>query len=278
MEGAFGIVVIKLGGSVVSQKQSGAKELSSTAFEICKYVEICRLHKRRPILVCGAGSFGHQSAVKFGFDTSVKSGEARVEKYLQAMVVRREVRELVTQIERILMENGISCYLISPLWETLTNGDIVLQNENALSCLLDNNVVPLFHGDMMMNETIPRVLSGDTICEVLAHQTRVKELIFVSKNALFDIDPAHPDARRIDEITLSTRLCNNKSFSLDEVVAGPSGDASGGMATKLKSLTKVLTANQSLAVFIVPDDGHITVHLESIFEHGDSKGCTKIVN
>ncbi len=156
-------VLLKLGGSVVTDKAADGTIRSD---EIERISEIIAGREGISlVIVHGAGSCGHPEASRYQVSSGV-SAENREGIFITHMAVRR----LNDHIVRVLRNAGVEAVGVQPLSACVADkGRLISCEYRQLECMLGLGIVPVLHGDMVMDCTSGAcVVSGDQLVRVLS--------------------------------------------------------------------------------------------------------------
>lgn len=196
------LIVIKLGGSVVTYKDSPTPKVRiSTIKRLAK--EIKQIHKLgyKIILVHGAGSFAHGLVKKHDLHHGMKTKEQK-----QAFkLVQKKILQLNRIIKDCLKDVRLDVITFPPhTFITQTEGKLNDFDLNLIKKSLSLNQIPILFGDMVLDDQWGcSVLSGDTIICYLGNKLKADKVIFLSDvDGIYDQDPRkNPKAKIIREIT-----------------------------------------------------------------------------
>lgn len=217
------IRVLKIGGSVITDKGEGA-------FEILKedaIKDVCRAiseNRENLILVHGAGSFGHPHVKRYGLNP------------LGAAKVHLACLRLSEKFCSFLTEYGVAALPVHPMnFYTRTS------SLSALKCDLDyilnaleRGFLPVLHGDVIFGSDI-EVLSGDEIVVNLAEKLKASRIGFAT-----DVDGVVMDGKVVKKFR-AEELAKIKQEGSKKV------DVTGGMLNKLEN---IFGMNHRCEVFI----------------------------
>ncbi len=231
------LIVVKLGGSVITNKdsQKPAAQLKAIKRLGKEIGQIYQQNKYKLIIVHGAGSFGHPLVKKYSLHLGVKSTEQK-----QALgTVYKQLTELNYLILDSLTKNGTPTINFPPHTViTQKNGKLLTFNYSQIEKALEKDLVPVLFGDMVTDTALGySVISGDTIVAFLANKLKASKVIFLSDvDGVYTADPRlNPAAKLIPEI-------NNQNFK--EVIKGLTptqrSDVTGEMMGKVISLRQNL--------------------------------------
>lgn len=154
------LTILKLGGSVITDKnaENGValrEDIQRLADEISSY-------SGKVIVVHGAGSFGHPLAHKYSLVNSF-DGKGLA-------LTHRSVETLNSIVVDALNDSGVNAAGVHPLDCLMaTDGRISSAFLDPILSLLDNSIVPVLHGDVVMDtQKGVSIISGDQIVPYLA--------------------------------------------------------------------------------------------------------------
>jgi len=166
----FPIHIIKLGGSVITQKGAATPQANNAVIESIAQQIATFLHNNpnhRIIIVHGGGSFAHPPAKKH----KLHLGIDKTNKHAVMLV-----HDAMKQINKILVDAlnnaGVMALPVHPMsCVVCKNGKIEHIHKQVLLQLLQQNFVPVLHGDLVVDtEKGICILSGDQITPYLAKQ------------------------------------------------------------------------------------------------------------
>ncbi|TFH06297.1 MAG: isopentenyl phosphate kinase family protein [Candidatus Thorarchaeota archaeon] len=259
------LVIVKLGGSVITHKESSPptvneEHLSRIAKELAGY-------DGKLIIVLGGGAHGHQAAHKHGFgnpDTAPEQLLAGIPE------IRHNMALLASRVEKELNTQGIPGVVISPfMFVTLYNNLIDQFSTNIIEETLKAGIVVVIHGDVCIDKTkSASILSGDTIAKYLAEQLKPKA-VFIGTN----VDGVMDDNPTVNPNTKPIPFINNSNKTEILSLTGPSSstDVTGGMTKKITELLDLANQNVDIVIFNLLVPGRLT----ALFEN-NSVVCTRI--
>ncbi|NYT00967.1 MAG: isopentenyl phosphate kinase family protein [Methanocellales archaeon] len=216
------ITVIKIGGSVLTDK---SKERTLKLKEIERIAkEIAYAGLKDLVIVHGAGSFGHPQAKRFDLD-----GNGKCSYY--TLITHEIVKELNRIFIEKLVQSGFPVMPIHPLSCTVSiKGRVKKMMTDQIRLMLKNEIVPVVHGDVVMDEVLGRaILSGDQIVSHIARCLNAKRVGIGT-----DVDGIMDNEGVIDVITPKT-FCNMKKL----LKGSKDIDVTGGMLSKANELIKL---------------------------------------
>lgn len=218
-----GLVIVKLGGSAITQKK---KPLTLNRRAISNIARVLESSSLSLALVHGAGSFGHYEAARFGIspDSETKSSEG-------VSKTRASMAKLNLSIVEILMKHNLYSYPIPPI-SLYHHGAVKSESKEVLNKIIKMGLIPLTHGDVILGKDGFTVLSGDVIVTDLAKLFRPDRVVFATNvDGIFKLGKTTDKQLLIDEL-------DPKSVS-DLIFSQVQGDVTGGMRTKLLEAIRI---------------------------------------
>ncbi len=152
-----GLKIIKIGGSLITDKRKGM-------FEVAKEEMMEKIAEQisgKVVIVHGVGSFGHPHVKKFGLNLE---GVAKT----HLACLRLNVL-FCSKLEKF----GLSPLPFHPLEFFASN------NFDFLIEMIETGFVPVFHGDVIYDGKF-RVMSGDEIVRILARELKAERVGFAT--------------------------------------------------------------------------------------------------
>lgn len=248
------LVILKLGGSVVTEKDGDMKARKSAIKKLAKAISLARAQDSglKLVLVSGAGCFGHAVVAKHGIKDGVKTSEQKVA-FAETHWCVNVLNQLVV---RALLDVGVPAIGLPPA---------VLIDQRAkriehFDCtkvkqFLEAGLVPVLYGDMTLDWAQgASVVSGDQIVPFLARELGAKLMIFATDvEGVCDGDPkTNPAAKCIPLISEK-----NKDEVLGKLEEAKTTDVTGGMRGKISELleqariTPIVIVNGNKAGLVV---------------------------
>ena len=217
------MILIKLGGSVITDKTSYKRFNKERVARLCREI---KESKKDVMIVHGAGSFGHIVAKEF----ELQKGHVRKDQIKAVARVSQDVRELNIMVVSELNDAGIPAVSI-PTGSCFIMNDNELQMKDAeiLKRYADLGIVPVMPGDVVLDRKKGfGICSGDAIMKCLADIFSPETVIFVSDiDGLYDRDPKiSKKAKLIKEV--------NKKVLNDIPSETTVADVTGGVHKKMK--------------------------------------------
>lgn len=230
------LIIIKLGGSVITYKDSLAPKARMEVIKnLAKEIKTVLKQGHKLILVHGAGSFGHVLTKKYNLHRGMKADKQII---AFGQVTRRMSRLNSIIIQHLLRARVKAVGIVPHTFIVQSKGRLKDVDLEIIKTYLDNNQVPVLFGDLVLDDKWGcSVLSGDTIVCFLAKKLKAKKVIFLSDvDGIYTSDPKkNPKAKLIPEIT-------NKN--LNQILKGLSptnrADVTGEMAGKILQIKEKL--------------------------------------
>ncbi len=171
------LIIIKFGGSLITDKSSDTPKINNNNLESIS--NILNQSKYDLIIVHGAGSFGHPIAKKFNIAKGLNDDVAQKNAIKET---RKQVRELNQIFCDSLHKVGIKTKTIVPSSLMTTNGpkEIVNFPYSIFSKALSENKIPVTFGDVTDDKRQGiSILSGDILMMKLAEFYKPSYSVFI---------------------------------------------------------------------------------------------------
>jgi len=254
------MILIKLGGSVITDKSEYRKFNEEQTSRLCK--ELAASGKN-VMVVHGAGSFGHVIAKKY----SLQKGLEDFSQIPAVVQVQYDVRELSQLVVKELMRAGLPAVSVPPgSCFVMDNGKLIADNDEAIKALAHIGVMPVLFGDVVTDRSKGfGICSGDQAMEILAKIFRPDKIVFVSDvDGLFTADPkTDRDAKLIENVSNG----NLEGINSELAVA----DVTGGIRGKIEEMLEMCKYTDECVLI----NGTVPGRLQS-FLKGDKVTCTRV--
>lgn len=159
------LIIVKFGGSVITDKSKAGVIREDVIEQLAKTIASVNLANCSLIIVHGAGSLGHPEAAAYGIAHEVTRANAH-----GVVVTHAAVSSLNMAVVSTLQKFGVDAVPFHPISCALAkNGRLVDCGEEQIKCLLSVGLVPVLHGDVVMDtENGGCIVSGDQIVPTLA--------------------------------------------------------------------------------------------------------------
>jgi isopentenyl phosphate kinase len=238
------LIFLKLGGSLITDKTRPytprLEKLADLAGQIASALR--EDPALRLVLGHGSGSFGHEAASKYGTRKGV-TGEAAWRGFAEVWYQASSLNRLVVEA---LHKAALPAVTLAPLsMVTSRDGQVAAWNLATLKAALENNLLPVVHGDVIFDEKLGgTILSTEDLFCYLARELNPKRILLAGlEEGVWGDFPAREDL--IKEIT--PRTYSGKSSG----VGGSEGaDVTGGMQAKVTEMLELVEQVTDLEVLI----------------------------
>ena len=234
-------ILIKLGGSLITDKTRAKSFRPDSIRRIARQVVRLRDHSPsiRIIIGHGSGSFGHFEARKYRTAEGVKT-----ERELQGFV---QVGAVAAELSLLAQNEFLAARL--PMMRFQPSTAIVARDKRiksfdsrALAMALDQQLVPLIHGDIALDEIIGgTIISTETLFARLVETLDVQMIILLG-----EVEGA------LDKTgALIPRITPSSLAGVRSALAGSHGvDVTGGMLQKVETMVALVREFPALTVTI----------------------------
>lgn len=234
------LIVLKLGGSSITNKKENKFEMNYSVLDRCAQEIKNALEKNSDlniILVCGVGPFGHTNVKKYNLNGKIETDEQEkgVEK------TKQDCKYVGEETAKSLEKIGVKTKLIFGTNICVQNErKVVSFNLNEYKKCLNEGIIPITTGTMVLDESFKwSVMSGDqVIAQTAKNLCPKKVLIGTDVDGIFTADPkTNPSAELIENITKE-----NLEEVLEKCGESKAVDVTGGMKGKIEKLAKNLNS------------------------------------
>lgn len=222
------MILIKLGGSIITNKEKPLSPRISTIDKISKHLK--KIHEPI-ILVHGGGSFGHYWSVKYDMHT-------KPDRYSLhgVSVVKNSMIQLDKIILDSLIKNKLSPYSLPPT-DFMSGNRPITKKVKEIAKIAKSGLIPVSYGDALWyGAKKSYILSGDKIMSILAKVLRPRLSIFV-----LNVDGLYSDFKTKKLV----REMDGDQVSIEDIPM----DVTGGMKRKVEEATRI--SKMGLDVFFV---------------------------
>lgn len=253
------MIVIKLGGSVITDKSSYRTFRKSVVSRLCKEI---KASGKDVVVVHGAGSFGHILAKENALNDGFKD-ESQIEAVARVCF---DTRELSSMVVESLMDAGIpaisvptgSCFYMQ-------NRKLMIDDDFVIRSMLEKGIMPVMFGDVVQDKELGfAICSGDQIVERLSDMLDAERVIFVSDvDGLYDADPkSDPGSRLIPIVDKNVLESADTRSSVDDVT--------GGVREKMAAMLRMCNGRRDCILV----NGTVQGRLLSLLK-GEDVPCTR---
>lgn len=259
------LVIVKLGGSVITHKSSTPPKMNRANLE--RIADELKGYAGKLILVLGGGAYGHQAAHAYGYASHSTSRTRLIEGIPH---IRHNMSLLSLEVESLLRTKNLPSVVLSPFSIVcLENGEITHFSTRVIRESIASGFIVIVHGDVCFDTTLgASILSGDTIAAFLAKELKANALYLgTNVDGIFECDP------NLDSSVKLITLINGSNKEEVLKMTGPSSvtDVTGGMEKKLRELFVLSSSGIEVAIFNLEKDGFLTKLLQ-----GQKVSCTRI--
>ncbi len=241
------LVIIKVGGSVITDKKSAEPKVNEKNLEIFArdIGEIFRKNSSKLIICHGGGSYGHQIVKRTGIHKGIETQE-QVRAFAET---QKQMNELNVLVCSALLKEGVPAIPVqTSAAVVMESGRIAEFDTKAIEGFLEVEMVPVLYGVPAYDKKQKcSILSADQIAPFLAKKFGARKIIHgTNVDGVFTADPnSNPAAERIPEI-------NSKNIEqIKNLLAGSSEtDVTGGMFGKVSELLDLGIESQIVSAFI----------------------------
>lgn len=223
-----GITVIKLGGSIITDKSVPFKILYDNITDIAE--QIAKYGKRNLLLVHGGGSIGHYLVEKLRFNEK----ETQDPKAISTIIY--EMDNLTQTISKVFLEFNVPVIALQTHSLVFFGEKGVMMDSRFILNWLRKGLIPILKGDVILGyDNLARVVSGDVIVSELAKLDEVKKVIMC-----FDQDGIiGKDGNVIKQLSLKSNF-EELIWSTDKY------DVTGGLKAKLNAMAPIVSMKKEV--------------------------------
>ena len=228
------LIILKIGGSVITEKKNNAKKIRRKVLErLAK--EIISAKKKKNfslIIIHGVGAFGHVVAKEFKLDQGYKN-RSQINAIAETYI---DLKKLDLEVIKIFKKTGLNIVPFQPscAW-TLNNKRLRDVNVDIIKKYLDLDLVPILHGDILMDNKIKfSILSGDQMIYRLAKELKADRVVMgTDVDGVFDSDP------KTNKKAALYTIINKNNVQKITVNETDIIDVTGGMSGKINELLRL---------------------------------------
>ncbi len=253
--------LIKLGGSLVTDKRRAKSFRRGTVQAIAREISELRAlqPERRIVLGHGSGSFGHYEAQKHNTIDGVHTDQERLG-FARVGAVASELGQLIV---RELLAASLPALRFQPsAMQIARNRSIAHIDLRALKLALDNQLLPLVHGDIALDETIGgTIISTESLFARLVKPLDVRTIVLLGDvDGVLDLDD--------HVLPLITPDSQRQHARLLGIASGY--DVTGGMQQKVNEMLGLARRYQDLTIVIA--NGNLRGILLDLLVNGAALG------
>ncbi|MGI0046612.1 MAG: isopentenyl phosphate kinase [Nitrosotalea sp.] len=222
------MILIKLGGSIITNKQRPLTANVSTIKQIALHLKRV---KEPYMIVHGGGSFGHYWSVKYDMHTKPDRYSIR-----GVSVVKNSMVELNNIVLQTLLQSNLSPYCLPPTDFIFENKPII-KKVKEIPKISNTGLIPISYGDVMwFGKNKFFILSGDKIMGMLTKILKPRLAIFVT-----NVDGVYSN--------IKTRKLIREITTERPIITDVKMDVTGGM--KRKIMESIEISKSGTDVFLV---------------------------
>lgn len=232
-----GLIVLKLGGSLITEKDKPLTLRREVLIAISE--ELKEVWPIPLIIVHGGGSYAHPIAKRY----RVSEGYRTPENLKGFIETSKIMRRLNNEVVDALTNSGFPAIGIPASTCIITrNGRIETCNLDAFFTALDINITPITCGDAVFDRVLKfTILSGDTIASYLSIRLKAKKMVYA-----LDVDGVYVRDRITGEVKLAEELTPGMPIETFKAVRE---DVTGGIVRKIEEGFEA--AEKGIEVFLV---------------------------
>lgn len=224
------IDIIKIGGSVVTDKSSYLKVRKENLIKICKQLE----NWNKPLIVVhGAGSFGHIVAEKHSIQTGFKD----IVQLNGIVKIRQDMSSLTQEVVSCLIENDVKAMGFQTSALAYSKDNEVLYFLKPVEKALSLGICPILSGDVLFVEKEGFTIhSGDSIINNLVKNFSVSQVIFLTDvDGLFEKTEDENARKLVRKLSYQDLVKFQAEKMKNDVI-----DVTGSMQGKIEEISKLL--------------------------------------
>ncbi len=243
-------IVMKLGGSVITDKTTPFKPRTRTIGRIAKEIGSLKRHFDIAI-VHGGGSFGHYTVKNI---MEIK-GKLDYEDFHQVTMSMDELNRLVTEK---LVKAGVPAVSLPPRSVcnySCSSGEYYCIFE-TLRMLFKRGIVPVMYGDIVASkgECGPSILSGDTLVYLIASAINASKVVFLVDAPGIYIEREGGFRDIVRKISLYRLDWLINKISQEQKARHGYFDVTSGIIGKLKAIQKGMMTTDVVETIILPGE------------------------
>ncbi|MDQ4073917.1 MAG: isopentenyl phosphate kinase [Thermoproteota archaeon] len=241
MAGNDDLIVIKLGGSVITYKNQPLAPNLEAIENIAKTIKDM-IENHRVLIVHGGGSFGHYWSVKYDMHTKPMPYPSE-----GISIVHESMIKLNHIVVEKFLSNGLKPFSIPPSNYVFNNLPCKDRISDLISMTRNNDLIPVTYGDVIHTSSGNfSILSGDTIMNLLSTSLKPQLSVFTtSVDGIYD--RLGDDGNLIPSILVG----NGDVLSHDPTIDNErmSFDVTGGMKRKMAESIKIV--KEGIPVYLI---------------------------
>jgi isopentenyl phosphate kinase len=239
------MIFLKLGGSLITDKTQPNTPRLNVLNRLAQEIHSSLVTQHSPLLLGhGSGSFGHAAAKKYGTRQGVRSA-AEWRGFAEVSVAATRLNRIVVDC---LHEAGVPVISVLPSASVVcADGVIQSMNTHLVQTALAQRLVPLVMGDVALDTARGgTIVSTEEVFAYLSQQLPVARILLAGETeGVYErYLPANPGPV-IHKITPQ-----NQAALRDGIGGSRGADVTGGMASKVLDMVRLIQANPHITVQI----------------------------
>jgi isopentenyl phosphate kinase len=242
------LVLLKLGGSVITDKESPFTARKEVISRLGREISSVLQERKdlRLVVGHGSGSFGHLVAHQY----KTHLGDIHEDSWHGLAETARAAAKLNRIVVDALADAGVPALSIQPSASAICdNGRLISLDIHLLDRALAAGLVPVVYGDVALDHHLGfTIISTEKIFGYLCAKMEVGRIILTGKvDGVFDRDPLRSSvARRYAEITPGhwASMCK-------QVGGSHATDVTGGMTSKVEGMLQLVQRHPDVSVSII---------------------------
>jgi isopentenyl phosphate kinase len=257
------ITVLKLGGSAITDK---AKDCTPNIPAIQHVADQLSGYDLPLVLIHGGGSYAHPFVTRAGIEGGIRD-RSQLRSISETEFYLGQLTRIISAT--LLLRNMLPVPIHPMSLATLNKRKVSRISLDPIRMSLSAGLIPLLHGDLVFDQSQGiGVLSGDKIGSLIGLKLGASRVLFgCDVNGVYSENPKSSSrATLIPEVT---------SENFRQVLAasgGPSSDATGGMAEKVKQALRLAKQGCESYIFNLGEKNAVTRILQ-----GEGKVGTRFV-
>ncbi|MGI0057946.1 MAG: isopentenyl phosphate kinase [Nitrosarchaeum sp.] len=222
------MILIKLGGSIITNKEKPLSPRRKTIENIAKHLKKI---EEPIIIVHGGGSFGHYWSVKYDMHTKPMKYNIH-----GVSIVKNSMIELNKIILDICLKNKLNPYCLPPT-DFMSGDKPITKKIKEIEKIANTGLTPITFGDALWyGDKKTYILSGDKIMTNLSKILKPRLSIFaLNENGLYS--------------DLKSKKLIHELKGENPIISKNNTDVTGGMTRKVEEATKI--SKMGMDVFFV---------------------------
>jgi isopentenyl phosphate kinase len=222
------MILIKLGGSIITNKEKPLSPRKKTIENIAKYLKKVN---ESIIIVHGGGSFGHYWSVKYDMHTKPMKYNA-----YGVSVVKNSMIELNKIILDAFLKNKLNPYCLPPT-DFMSGNKPIIKKIKEIEKIANSGLIPITFGDALWyGQKKTYILSGDKIMTYLSKILKPRLVVFaINEEGLYQ--------------DLKSKKLIRELKGENPIISKNNMDVTGGMTRKVQEATKI--SKMGINVFFV---------------------------